>query len=68
MTNHCTLQIHKYPDTGHLIEPPHSPHCQASYHKLIGMPIIWGGSNVLHLKAQQHAWMATLNFLRRCVH
>lgn len=66
--NMNNYEVHKYPETGHLIEPPYSPHCPASYHKMIGMPLIWGGATVPHLKSQEHSWSATLNFLRTYIH
>lgn len=60
-------EVHNYPGTGHLIEPPHSPFCGASYHKLVRMPLLWGGKSQPHLMAQNHAWKTMLSFLRRCI-
>ncbi|XP_042860645.1 acyl-coenzyme A thioesterase 1-like isoform X3 [Penaeus japonicus] len=60
-------EVHNYPGTGHLIEPPHSPFCGSSYHKLVRMPLLWGGKPQPHLMAQRHAWNTMLSFLRRCI-
>ncbi|XP_064092769.1 acyl-coenzyme A thioesterase 1-like isoform X3 [Macrobrachium nipponense] len=61
------FEVHQYPGAGHLIEPPHAPFIRASLHKLVRMPMLWGGRTVPHTKAQIHAWPTMLRFLRRCV-
>ncbi|XP_029808523.1 acyl-coenzyme A thioesterase 1-like isoform X3 [Suricata suricatta] len=45
-----------YPGTGHYIEPPYFPMCQASLHTLVGGPVIWGGEPRAHAMAQVDAW------------
>uniref|UniRef100_A0A3P9QDK0 Acyl-coenzyme A thioesterase 1-like n=1 Tax=Poecilia reticulata TaxID=8081 RepID=A0A3P9QDK0_POERE len=58
-----------YPDTGHLIEPPFSPHCVAgnfmvysSNEKVIQR---YGGKTKPHSDAQDDSWRKILSFLRR---
>ncbi|XP_007575225.1 acyl-coenzyme A thioesterase 1-like [Poecilia formosa] len=57
-----------YPDTGHLIEPPFSPHCFAgnffvysSNEKVIQL---YGGKTKPHSDAQDDSWRKILSFLR----
>ncbi|KAL9979732.1 hypothetical protein ACROYT_G017439 [Oculina patagonica] len=61
--------ILRYPEAGHLIEPPYSPHCYASYNgstKRFGDPhLVWGGETQAHARAQEDAWSKILSFLRR---
>ena len=59
-----------YPEAGHLIEPPYTPHCYASFSgntaKWSGdNHLVWGGEMNAHAKAQEDAWPKILNFLRR---
>ena len=58
-----------YPEAGHLIEPPYTPLCYASYNwstKPLGDPhLVWGGEMNAHAKAQEDAWPKILRFLRR---
>ncbi|XP_077320661.1 acyl-coenzyme A thioesterase 1-like [Lithobates pipiens] len=54
-----------YPGAGHLLEPPYFPLCNASYHKLLGMPILWGGQLRAHAKAQEDAWKKILRFFSK---
>ncbi|XP_042218789.1 acyl-coenzyme A thioesterase 1-like isoform X4 [Homarus americanus] len=61
-------EIYRYPGAGHLLEPPYSPFSEASYHKMIRLPMLWGGSPRHHIRSQSQAWVTVLNFLRRCVH
>lgn len=49
-------QIICYPETGHYIEPPYFPLCQASMHSFVGSPVIWGGEPRAHAMAQVDAW------------
>lgn len=58
-----------YPGAGHLIEPPYTPHCYASYVKNMGKwsgdyYIVWGGEMKCHARAQEDAWPNILSFLR----
>lgn len=59
-----------YPGAGHLIEPPHTPHCYASYTSNTGewsgdFSLVWGGEMKCHAKAQEDAWPKILAFLKR---
>ncbi|XP_069944179.1 acyl-coenzyme A thioesterase 1 isoform X2 [Cherax quadricarinatus] len=58
-------EVHRYTHAGHLIEPPYSPSCYASYHKVIRMSVLWGGEPMFHQMAQVHAWNSTLAFLHK---
>ena len=59
-----------YPEAGHLIEPPYTPHCYASFSGISAKwsgdnHLVWGGEMNAHAKAQEDAWPKILNFLRR---
>lgn len=54
----------KYKGTGHLLEPPYSPHSYATYHKMAGVALVWGGHPFDHCEAQVDAWTETLNFFK----
>ncbi|XP_050687594.1 acyl-coenzyme A thioesterase 6-like isoform X3 [Eriocheir sinensis] len=58
-------QVHKYPEAGHLIEPPFSPFNWAIYHRVLRGNIFVGGTLRPHVEAQAHAWEATLRFFRK---
>ncbi|XP_029986477.1 peroxisomal succinyl-coenzyme A thioesterase-like isoform X3 [Sphaeramia orbicularis] len=66
--NSHLLTLLSYPNTGHLIEPPYSPHARASRFKSVGsnemLVVLWGGDTVAHSRAQEDAWRKTLAFLR----
>ncbi|KAM4013746.1 acyl-coenzyme A thioesterase 1-like [Anomaloglossus baeobatrachus] len=49
-------EIVYYPKTGHYIEPPYIPLCEASMHRLVGLPVIWGGKPKEHAMAQVDSW------------
>ncbi|XP_053331018.1 acyl-coenzyme A thioesterase 1-like [Spea bombifrons] len=49
-------EVYVYPRTGHYIEPPYFPLCKSSFHKLVGLPVVWGGEPKPHAKAQVDAW------------
>ncbi|KAM8739952.1 peroxisomal succinyl-coenzyme A thioesterase-like isoform 2-T3 [Acanthopagrus schlegelii] len=58
-----------YPGTGHLIEPPYSPHFRASNFKAAGVAtktvmLLWGGQTKPHSDAQEDAWKKILSFLQ----
>ncbi|XP_051842603.1 bile acid-CoA:amino acid N-acyltransferase [Antechinus flavipes] len=53
-----------YPGAGHLIEPPYSPLCLASWNPSIVRPVLWGGETIPHAEAQEHSWKESLKFLR----
>ncbi|XP_052810040.1 peroxisomal succinyl-coenzyme A thioesterase-like isoform X1 [Mya arenaria] len=70
------LQVIRYPDTGHLIEPPHMPFIRAiepgrkRMMTLDFMPeefkdekVMCGGHMVAHSHAQEDAWRRILDFL-----
>lgn len=54
--------VESYPGAGHLIEPPYSPHCFASFqHSAMGS-ICWGGSSKYHTLGQVQAWEKIRSF------
>ncbi|KAK2166643.1 hypothetical protein LSH36_37g11018 [Paralvinella palmiformis] len=53
-----------YPEAGHLIEPPYSPHFYSTYHSLFNNLTVWGGTGKVHNRAQQDAWREVLHFFR----
>ena len=63
--NFDIFQVLYYPEAGHLIEPPYSTFCEASFHKLVGAPLLWGGEAKEHVKAQEHSWVAMQDYLKR---
>ncbi|XP_041795833.1 peroxisomal succinyl-coenzyme A thioesterase-like [Chelmon rostratus] len=62
------LTVLSYPNTGHLIEPPYSPHVRASAFRTVNLRqkvvALWGGETGAHSHAQEDAWRKTLDFLR----
>ncbi|XP_006887036.1 PREDICTED: bile acid-CoA:amino acid N-acyltransferase [Elephantulus edwardii] len=52
-----------YPGAGHLIEPPYTPVCYASW--VSNVPILWGGEVIPHAAAQEHSWKEIQKFLRK---
>ncbi|MCL4121311.1 UNVERIFIED_CONTAM: hypothetical protein GTU68_000956 [Idotea baltica] len=58
-------EIHVYKGAGHLIEPPYSSFCPASYHKVIDFVLAWGGELKAHAQAQEEAWIHMLAFLNK---
>ncbi|XP_071369067.1 acyl-coenzyme A thioesterase 1-like [Centroberyx affinis] len=65
--NSHLLTVLSYPDAGHLIEPPYSPHTRASNFMQTGtrkkVVVLWGGQTAPHSRAQEDAWRKTLDFL-----
>ncbi|XP_077356166.1 peroxisomal succinyl-coenzyme A thioesterase-like isoform X2 [Festucalex cinctus] len=59
----------EYPDTGHLIEPPYSPHFRATNfmwdRKKAKVTLLWGGQTKAHSDAQEDSWKKILAFLQR---
>uniref|UniRef100_A0A8C4TDG6 Acyl-CoA thioesterase 21 n=2 Tax=Erpetoichthys calabaricus TaxID=27687 RepID=A0A8C4TDG6_ERPCA len=53
-----------YPMAGHYLEPPYFPHCTASLHMLVGMPVAWGGEAKSHAMAQIDMWERIDAFLK----
>ena len=63
----CTnLTMIEYPETGHLIDLPHSPHVKEATHPLlpVNRKVQYGGKSQPHALAQFHAWDTLLNFFR----
>ncbi|XP_062610810.1 acyl-coenzyme A amino acid N-acyltransferase 1-like isoform X1 [Saccostrea cucullata] len=56
------FQVIAYPNTGHLLEPPYSPHCRHSYHKVLQSDALWGGETKAHSYAQEDSWRRILEF------
>ncbi|KAI5607006.1 peroxisomal acyl-CoA thioesterase 2b like 3 [Silurus asotus] len=67
--NSRLLTVLSYPGTGHLIEPPYSPHCRASNFMLAEsrtkVVVLWGGQTEPHSRAQEDSWHKTLAFLEQ---
>ncbi|CAK8682701.1 unnamed protein product [Clavelina lepadiformis] len=61
---HPNYVILRYPGAGHLLEPPYVPHCEYGVFGDFGLAH-WGGSPLLHCRAQEDAWTKQLNFLRK---
>uniref|UniRef100_A0A3Q2XFI7 Acyl-CoA thioesterase 15 n=1 Tax=Hippocampus comes TaxID=109280 RepID=A0A3Q2XFI7_HIPCM len=59
----------EYPDAGHLIEPPYSPHFRATNfmwdYKKAKVTMLWGGQTKCHSDAQEDSWKKMLAFLRQ---
>ncbi|KAM6895755.1 peroxisomal succinyl-coenzyme A thioesterase-like [Xenentodon cancila] len=57
-----------YPGTGHLIEPPFSPHFRATNFMLLSTKkamVLWGGETKAHSDAQEDSWKKILSFLQQ---
>ncbi|KAM9328191.1 peroxisomal succinyl-coenzyme A thioesterase-like isoform 2-T2 [Pholidichthys leucotaenia] len=58
----------EYPGTGHLIEPPFSPHFRATnfimHSNKQKVTLLWGGQTKPHSDAQEDAWKKILSFLQ----
>lgn len=54
-----------YPGAGHLIEPPYSPFCFASWNPELGSAVLWGGDPAAHAAAQEHSWREIRKFFRQ---
>lgn len=63
------IKFIEYPETGHLIDLPHSPHTYRMGHPLLprNMKMNFGGQLQPHALAQIHAWSETLEFFRKHV-
>ena len=53
-----------YLDTGHVIEPPYTPHGHASFNQVFRVNLAMGGETKAHAKAQEDFWPKVLKFLR----
>ncbi|CAN9498826.1 unnamed protein product [Ophioblennius macclurei] len=62
------LTILSYPDAGHLIEPPYTPHIRSGKFRSADLPttmmVLWGGQTLAHSRAQEDSWKKMLVFLR----
>ncbi|XP_034019156.1 peroxisomal succinyl-coenzyme A thioesterase-like [Thalassophryne amazonica] len=68
--NDHLLTVLNYPDTGHLIGPPYSPHFRATnfrsdQEKSI---VLWGGRTRPHSDAQEDSWRKILAFLEELLY
>ncbi|XP_029951690.1 peroxisomal succinyl-coenzyme A thioesterase-like [Salarias fasciatus] len=67
MGNGHLLTVLSYPDAGHLIEPPYTPHFPyGKFRSTITkkkMMVLWGGEPVAHSRAQEDSWKKILLFL-----
>ncbi|KAM7378514.1 hypothetical protein PAMA_013424 [Pampus argenteus] len=65
---HLLTRVH-YPDTGHLIEPPYSPHFRATNFLVNSTKakviLLWGGQTKPHSDAQEDSWRKILAFLQQ---
>ncbi|CAH1255279.1 ACOT2 [Branchiostoma lanceolatum] len=61
-TNYTLLQ---YPRSGHLIEPPYTPHCSLFYHNVYDKCILMGGEPKSHAAAQEDSWHKILDLFRK---
>ncbi|KAJ1166776.1 hypothetical protein NDU88_007172 [Pleurodeles waltl] len=53
-----------YPGAGHLFEPPGLPLCRETLMGRSPLPVHWGGEEVSHARAQEHAWQEIQIFLQ----
>ncbi|XP_061085003.1 peroxisomal succinyl-coenzyme A thioesterase-like isoform X2 [Conger conger] len=62
------LTVLSYPEAGHLIEPPYTPHFRSSnfilQYNREKVVLCWGGRPKLHADAQEDSWRKILQFLR----
>ncbi|XP_066963980.1 acyl-coenzyme A thioesterase 1-like [Macrobrachium rosenbergii] len=49
-------KVESYPGAGHLLDPPYSPHCYASFEHSYMAAICWGGTAKYQAIAQVKAW------------
>ncbi|XP_078409232.1 peroxisomal succinyl-coenzyme A thioesterase-like isoform X2 [Cetorhinus maximus] len=67
--NDHLLTVLSYPQAGHLIEPPYSPHCRESKFKINSLNeivnVLWGGETKPHSVAQEDSWKRALAFLEK---
>lgn len=58
------MELVVYHGAGHLVEPPYSPLCRSSYHKVMGTNVVWGGNPRDHAYAQEDSWKRIIDFFR----
>ncbi|KAM9294030.1 acyl-coenzyme A thioesterase 1-like [Gastrophryne carolinensis] len=54
-----------YAKAGHYLEPPFFPLCSTSMHKLVGLPVVWGGEPKAHSVAQVDSWQRIQAFFHK---
>ncbi|XP_045112613.1 acyl-coenzyme A thioesterase 1-like isoform X2 [Portunus trituberculatus] len=57
-------KVLSYPGSGHLLEPPYSPHCYASFQHSSMIALVWGGTVKHHTCGQVNAWNKTIEFFK----
>lgn len=57
-------EVSSYPGSGHLLEPPYSPHCYASFQHSSMLAMVWGGAVKHHSCGQVNAWNKTIEFFK----
>ncbi|RXG58627.1 Bile acid-CoA:amino acid N-acyltransferase, partial [Armadillidium vulgare] len=57
-------KICSYKGAGHLLEPPYSPLCFSSYHKVYDIVLLYGGEIKKHTEAQEKSWVEILNVIK----
>ncbi|KAJ8245653.1 hypothetical protein GJAV_G00273030 [Gymnothorax javanicus] len=66
--NRHLLTLLSYPEAGHLIEPPYTPHIRSCNFFSPGVNekvvVLWGGEVSAHSRAQEDSWRKTLAFLQ----
>ncbi|XP_076860807.1 acyl-coenzyme A thioesterase 1-like isoform X3 [Brachyhypopomus gauderio] len=67
--NRHLLQVLIYPEAGHLIEPPYTPHHRATnfivQEAQVKVVLLWGGQTKPHADAQEDSWEKMLAFLQQ---
>ncbi|XP_060081590.1 acyl-coenzyme A amino acid N-acyltransferase 1-like [Ylistrum balloti] len=59
------IELVVYQGAGHLIEPPYSPLCRASFNRLLQTCMVWGGKPADHAYAQEDSWRRILDFFHK---
>ena len=62
---HPDYKVIRYPNVGHLIEPPFGIHNRKTWFPAINAYLDWGGETTAHCHAQLSAWEVQLEFLKR---
>lgn len=57
-------EVSSYPGAGHLLEPPYSPYCYASFQHASMFAIVWGGTVKHHTFGQVKAWSKMIEFFK----
>ncbi|XP_063864231.1 acyl-coenzyme A thioesterase 3-like isoform X3 [Scylla paramamosain] len=59
-----SYEVSSHPGSGHLLEPPYSPHCYASFQHSSMIAMVWGGTVKHHTGGQINAWNKTIEFFK----